>query len=41
MRSAKKVYPEKREVMGYPALPAAPIDLTRRQRKDEWGNPPS
>jgi hypothetical protein len=32
MRLAKKVYPQKREVMGYPAIPEAPFDLPHRRR---------
>jgi hypothetical protein len=32
VRLAKKVYPKKREVMGYPAIPGAPFDLPRRRR---------
>ena len=32
VRSAKKVYPQTREVMGYPAIPGAPFDSTRRRR---------
>ena len=31
----KKEYPMKREVMGYPTLPAALLDSTRHQRKDK------
>jgi hypothetical protein len=32
VRSAKKVYPQTREVMGYPAIPGAPFDSSRRRR---------
>ena len=28
----KKVYPQTSEVMGYPAIPGAPIDSSRRRR---------
>jgi hypothetical protein len=31
VRSAKRGYPAKREVMGYPVMPAAPFDSTRRR----------
>jgi hypothetical protein len=36
--STKKEYPTKDEDMGYPTLPEAPLDSTRRQRKDKWGD---
>ncbi len=32
VRLAKKVYPQKRKVMGYPAIPGAPFDLPHRGR---------
>ena len=40
-KSTKKEYLMKREAMGYLTLPAAPLDLTRRRRKDKWGDQPS
>jgi hypothetical protein len=39
-KSTKKEHPTKREVMGYPTLPAALLDSTRRRRKDKWGDQP-
>ena len=38
VKLTKKEYPMKGEDMGYPTSPAAPLDSTRRQRKDKWGD---
>jgi len=38
VKSTKKEYPTKRKVMGYPTSPAAPLNSTRRRRKDRWGD---
>ncbi len=40
VKSTKKEYPTKREVMGYQTLPVAPLESTRHQRKDKWGDRP-
>ena len=38
VKSTKKEYPTKCKVMGYPTSPAAPLNSTRRRRKDRWGD---